>query len=237
MLVPRPGEPHPELDIFDRRPLEALIEPADTVERRAPYRADPRPERLRRTRALVVDMVVEQVAEPRDEPRRCGRVVVRPEDACEVRATLRARAGSARARHGGRDVGIDEDDMSPAERATPAFLARPALAPAKSSTTTSSSGGSSLAASAARHTPASAARSSRGRRRRAEGERKSDGRAAAETPVERRSAASRGREARGYPPSLNAVIGVICNRSARAARLVRARGRNVGWGVLGRHMS
>src|SRR5205823_2435971 len=60
-------EPQPELDVLDRGGRIALrVEAAGGEEGLAADRAEAGPERRGRARALVVDVVVEQVAEARD---------------------------------------------------------------------------------------------------------------------------------------------------------------------------
>src|SRR5919197_539472 len=66
-------EPQAELDVLDRRGRIALC--IEARKRRAADRAEAGPERLRPAGALLVHVVVEEVAETRDE-RRVGRIVV-----------------------------------------------------------------------------------------------------------------------------------------------------------------
>ena len=55
------------------------IEASDAEERVAADGAETRPERRRRTRGLLVHVMVQEVAEARNGARRLGRVVVRAE--------------------------------------------------------------------------------------------------------------------------------------------------------------
>src|SRR5947208_6729471 len=80
------GEPGAEIDVFDGRTGKAvLVEAADSFERLAPNRAEARPERRGRPRPLVVDMVVQQIAEVGHEPVPGRVVVVRAEHRGEIR--------------------------------------------------------------------------------------------------------------------------------------------------------
>ena len=82
----RGGEPHPELDVLDRRLREPLlVESADALERVASNGADAAPERRRGPGRGLVDMVVEQVSEDRDDALRFRTVVVGTEERREVR--------------------------------------------------------------------------------------------------------------------------------------------------------
>ena len=99
-----------ELDVLDRRGWVPLgIEPADAEERVATNGAETRPERRRRTRGLLVHVMVQEVAKARNDARRLGRVVVRAEDGDQLRGL--ERAADPLERIGVRQhVGVDEDE-------------------------------------------------------------------------------------------------------------------------------
>ena len=124
---PRAGgaQAHAELDVLDRRPLEApLVEAAGGVERLAADRAEAGPERLGRTGRARVDVVVQEVAKARDELRRGGVGVVGAEDRVEAGVGVEARAQDGAARRGGpRRRRRRTRRSSPPPRATPALRA------------------------------------------------------------------------------------------------------------------
>ena len=106
-----PLEAHAQLDVLDRRErVTVLVEAVNSEERFAPDSAETGPERRRDTRALMVDVMVEQVAEVGDDAPPAGVVVVRSEDGSELGIVLE-RLPDPRERVGVHlDVGIDEDD-------------------------------------------------------------------------------------------------------------------------------
>lgn len=80
----RRHEPHPELDVLDRRLGVAHgVEAALRVERRLPNRSEPRPERRGLARRGLVDVVVEQIPEARDDAVGGRSVVVGAEERVE----------------------------------------------------------------------------------------------------------------------------------------------------------
>jgi hypothetical protein len=106
-----PVEAHAELDVLDRREwVTALVEAAESEEGFAPDGAETGPERRRGTGALVVDVMVEEVAEVGDDPTPAGVVVVRSEDGGELGVVLERLADSREDVVVHLDVGVDEDD-------------------------------------------------------------------------------------------------------------------------------
>jgi hypothetical protein len=108
-------EPHAQIDVLDRRAREALlIEAADRDEFIPTDCAQSRPEGGRRASRHLVDVVVEEVPEVRNDAACARIVVVRPEERCQ-RGIGRKRSLDPRERVGmHRDIGVDEHDHVPA---------------------------------------------------------------------------------------------------------------------------
>ena len=86
-------KPHAELDVLygcvgNAGGIAALVESSKLEEDVAPDGAESSPERGRVARALVVDVVVEQVAEVRDDASRAGIVIVGAEQSSQVSVTI-----------------------------------------------------------------------------------------------------------------------------------------------------
>ena len=110
VLRSRLVQPQPELDVLDRRlRVPRGVEAARVGEDLASHGSEPRPERLGRARRPRVHVVVEQVAEARDEPGRLRPVVVGAEDGRDRR--VGERGADPRERVGGDEhVRVDEDE-------------------------------------------------------------------------------------------------------------------------------
>ena len=114
-----------EVDVFDGGiGVAKFVEPTDGGEARSAHGAEAGPERVGRSCARYVDVVVEQVAERRHGAVVVGRVVVRPEHRGQPRVAIE-RGPDACERVGVHlDVGIDED-----EDVSGGALRRPGCAP------------------------------------------------------------------------------------------------------------
>ena len=89
ILQPGRRQPRPEVDVLHRRDEVALgVESADRIEAVPPHGAEPGPERRRTPGALLVDVVMEQVAEGGDGARVGRAIVVRAEERTERRIVL-----------------------------------------------------------------------------------------------------------------------------------------------------
>ena len=143
-------EPRPEVDVLDGGKRVALcVEPAHAAKRIRADRPEAGPERRCLAGALLVDVVVQEIAELRDGARVGGGVVVRAEDGGEPGSASNAARIRPNASACGSTSASTKTTTSPVASAAPAFLA--AAGPSPSVTTTSCSGGSSAAAIASRH--------------------------------------------------------------------------------------
>jgi hypothetical protein len=121
-------EPDPELDVLDRGHRETLlVEAAKPQEDVAAYGAEACPEGGRRPGVPLMDMVVEEVAEVRDEAPGVGIVVVRAEHGVELGVVVECRSDTGERVIVHFDVGIDEHEDFPlrAARAEVACAGRP----------------------------------------------------------------------------------------------------------------
>jgi hypothetical protein len=86
------------------------VEPAGRLEGVAADRAETCPERARLAGRLLVDVVVQEVAEARDRAGRLGVVVVGPEDGGQFGIAVEMRADALEGAGVDNDVGVDEDE-------------------------------------------------------------------------------------------------------------------------------
>src|SRR5207248_7026086 len=119
----RPGHTKAEVDVLHGRVRKAgCVEAARGVESIPADRPEAGPERRDGAGAGMVNVVVEEVAERRDQGWVLGLVVVGAEERCELGVGLE-RATDATERVGARDdVGVDEDEHL-ARRARRALVA------------------------------------------------------------------------------------------------------------------
>lgn len=102
---------HPEIDVLDRRRGVARdVEAADRAEGLPTNRTEPGPERRGGAGRADVDVVVQQVAKPRDGRRRPRPLVVRAEDGIESEIALECVAQAPQRIRMHLDVGIHEHD-------------------------------------------------------------------------------------------------------------------------------
>jgi hypothetical protein len=116
--LPAHVESHAELDVLHRRVREPLlVETTELEEDVAPDGSEPGPKRGRNTGALVMNMVVEQVAEIGNDPAVRRIVIVGAEHSREVCVTRKRRADSSEGIVVNLDVRVDKDDDVPARPA------------------------------------------------------------------------------------------------------------------------
>ncbi len=123
-------EAHPELDVLDGGPREAqLVESASGKERLASHGSEARPERRRATRASLVYVVMEKVAEGGNGTVGLRSIVVRAEDRREPAILLERPADACEHIGMDLDVRVDEheDIARGLSRAPVASARRPAV--------------------------------------------------------------------------------------------------------------
>jgi hypothetical protein len=104
-------EPHAELDVFHARVGEApLVEASSFEERLAPDRSETGPKSRGRPGGRVVDVMVKQVAEVRDDAARMWIVVIRSEDRTELGVVVEGSTDPSECVTVHLDVRVEEDE-------------------------------------------------------------------------------------------------------------------------------
>ncbi len=111
---PRGGEPHPQLDVLDRGLREPLlVESTHSLERVPSNGSDPTPECGRGSSCGLVDVVMEQISEDRDDTFRFRTVVIGAEERREPRIGRECATDPAERIRVDLDVGVDEHEHVP----------------------------------------------------------------------------------------------------------------------------
>ena len=108
--VAGPTQSVAEFDVFDRRLAIALVESADRHECLAPNGPASCPEGLRLARAVLMRVVVEQVAVARDNARRGRLIIVGTDDRVRFGVFLEILRGARHEIPGERDIRVGKDD-------------------------------------------------------------------------------------------------------------------------------
>ena len=103
-------KPIPEIDVFYRGSLKALIKTPDGVECGPTHGAEPSPERFRVARSVPVNECMRKVLVGRYETGRTGTLVVRTEHCRHVRTRLENARKALDCLWGCHYVGIHEDE-------------------------------------------------------------------------------------------------------------------------------